>query len=141
MRRLHHAIDPPSLLLVPTLPAAQRLLLLAWGKSYEQAGTPILLVHRYIVGYLLVLFQQQTLLCVLGRDTCRSCRLCWRYQLQRFAQRMMSDWSRLAAGGCGNSGRLDKEQQQLLKRYQTKLKIFGHPMCTAEVLQSVHISL
>ena len=52
-----------------------------------------------------------------------------------------SDWSRLAAGGCGNSGRLDKEQQQLLKRYQTKLKIFGHRERTAEVLQSVQISL
>ena len=47
----------------------------------------------------------------------------------------------VAAGGCGSSGRLDKEQQQLLKRYQTELNVFGNPERTAEVLQSVQSSL
>ena len=31
------------------------------------------------------------------------------------------------AGNCGNSGRLDKAQADLLKRYQTRLHLFDKP--------------
>ncbi len=38
----------------------------------------------------------------------------------------------LLAGNCGDSGRLDKGQMNLLKRYQTSLQLFDKP----EVQQS-----
>ena len=71
------------------LPAAQGLPLLAWEKSYEQAGTPS---SWWMFAWWvddLCFSSTKKMLCVLGWDTCQSGRLCWSYLLEPAAQRMM----------------------------------------------------
>lgn len=43
----------------------------------------------------------------------------------------------VAAGNCGDSGRLDKAQADLLKRYQTRLHLFDKPEVQQRALNFV----